>query len=647
VTDDSGLGAALSGATIPSETDPSVLYRLVYVLGDGGMGVAFYAIRESRDGITPAVLKVVRPEIVSTAGGTAQLMIQKEAIALGRLNERVPSTPFVVRFLDTGTVMAPFPRPIGLPWIALEHVHGGDEGTTLLRRVDYAVKNTQYAFDAQRVAHNVECLAQGLTAIHDVDVVHRDITPGNVLCCGFGVNEVPKIADFGIARPTGIHATFGSVMLGTPGYAAPEQSFPSEGDIGPWTDVFSFACLVYFMLTGEAYFATANFGQALLMARAAERRPLLGASTLSPELRESRSACEAIDLVLARATSLAVKERFPTAEVFASAILPALRAVGGPRSQRASERLVASIASRPFSKKQTNFEWTVRHPPGDDRLVRSTAWDASGHCLAVTTEGLHYWNGTRWLTVRSAQSGEGSSLQTVSLVRPGQWLVAGQQGHVALVGTEGRGRAIAAPGNADFTLASGDPEDLALLVAEGGSGAPLLYSAAAGHFFRPVPLEFARSVSGIARIEETRWLIAGRSVHGKGFLALYSALDFDVTLLTTEPTDALTTTAANVDRGIGVAAGRRGVVVRVSGAKSDSTTLGGFPDLASSAIDIQGRVWTGATGQLWTCAPEPDARWSVVWEDPAFAVPFVSIRAEVGVVTALTVDGAVLEGRTG
>ena len=159
------------------------------------MGVAFYAVREAPDGVTPAVLKVVKPDIVGTAGPTAMLMIQKEAIALGRLNERVPPTPFVVRFMDTGTVVLAKLGNVELPWIAVEYVHGGVEGTTLDQRVRYSVHNTRYAFDATRAERTVECLAEGLVAIHDVGVVHRDLTPGNVLCCGFGANEVPKIAD--------------------------------------------------------------------------------------------------------------------------------------------------------------------------------------------------------------------------------------------------------------------------------------------------------------------------------------------------------------------------------------------------------------------------------------------------------------------
>jgi hypothetical protein len=460
------------------------------------------------------------------------------------------------------------------------------------------------------------------------------------------LSEVPKIADFGIARPTGINVTFGRVMLGTPGYAAPEQSFPSEGDIGPWTDVFSLACLVYYMLSGETYFPTSHFGQALLMVREPARKSLVGTRALCPELRDNPATCRAVDLILARATNLDIRERYPSAKMFASAILPALRSTAGPKSQRASERLVASVASRPFAVAPSEYTWTVRHPPVDDRLVRSAAWNAAGHCLAVTTEGLSYWNGTVWLPVRTSGTGA-SGLHSVSLVRPGQWLVAGQRGFVALVETDGKGRAILGPPQHDFTLASGDPEDLALIVSENSNGPPLLHSVAARHFFRPVPLEFARSVSALARLDDTQWLLTGRTLQGLGFGAVYSAIDFSAGLLPVPQTTALTTAAANIDRGLGIAAGRGGIVVRIESDSSSHAVLAGAPDLASSGIDVQGRAWVGGTGRLWVQGPERGAPWSVAWEHASFRVPFVSIRAEVGVVTALTVDGAVLEGRLG
>ncbi|MBM4362885.1 MAG: serine/threonine protein kinase, partial [Deltaproteobacteria bacterium] len=242
------LASEFLGRLLPSELHPGVSYRLLRPLGEGGMGIAFLAERETEAGRAPAVLKIVRPEVVASAGPTASLMVKKEAIALGRLNERVPPTPFVVRLLDVGSVVLGGLRPLELPWIAVEHVEGGVEGTTLEERVSHALRMTRFAFDAARAAHNIECLTEGLTAIHEAGVVHRDLSPGNILCSGFGAAEVPKIADFGIARPAGMSGTFGAVALGTPGYAAPEQAMASDAEVGPHTDVFSLACVTFFLL---------------------------------------------------------------------------------------------------------------------------------------------------------------------------------------------------------------------------------------------------------------------------------------------------------------------------------------------------------------------------------------------------------------
>jgi serine/threonine protein kinase len=645
VLNDSGLHAVLSGRVIHSDAHAGVAYRLVQPLGEGGMAVAFYAVREAPDGIVPAVLKVVRPEIVGTAGETALLMIQKEAIALGRLNERVPPTPFVVRFLDTGTVPLPGSHRIILPWIALEYVHGGAEGTTLEHRVSYSVKHTRFAFDPVRAAHVIECIAEALTAIHDVGVVHRDLTPGNILCSGFGHDEVPKIADFGIARPMGVQATFGSVLLGTPGYASPEQSFSVQGEVGPWTDVFSFACVAYYLMTGEQYFDTENFARALMMVREAKRRSLLEAPGLSPELRDNPGLCRTIDAALARATAMNPQERTLEARAFVSSIVPVLRAVGGPRSQRASERHVASVAGRNQQSTISGWAWTVRHPPGDDRLVRSAAWDADGHALTVTTEGVQFWNGTGWVPARTPID-PAAGLLSVGLVRPGCWLLSGSNGLVAILGTDGSLRTLHGPADVDLSLVNGDPEDIALAVAVNEGRPPLLYTIAGGHFFKPLSLDAARTVASIARLDETHWLIAGRTVQGTGFSAVYAALSFEVTFILSPPTDAYTAAAGHVDRGFGVALGRRGAAVRFDGARAESSAVDGAPDIASAAMDVQGRAWAGTTGRLFSQAAQPRAAWLAAWQNPGWKTPFVSIHADVGAVTAMTVDGAIVQGRT-
>jgi hypothetical protein len=324
--------------------------------------------------------------------------------------------------------------------------------------------------------------------------------------------------------------------------------------------------------------------------------------------------------------------------------LPLLHAASGVRSQRASERLVASMAGTSDAHTLGRLTWTVRHPPGDDRLVRSVAWDGDGHCIAVTTDGLHYWNGTAWLAARAGRL-DTRSFRSASLLRPGQWLLGGERGLLVMIASDGEPRIFSGPADQTFTLASGDPDDLAVVVAEQSSGPPLLYSVAAGRFFRPRALETARSVTSMARLDDAHWLVVGRTIAGSGFAAVYSAVSFDTVFLPLPKTDALTAAAGHLDRGFGVAAGRGGVALRYDGVNTEPSKLGGNPDLACAGMDVQGRAWVGAAGRLW-CQPWADnAPWLLAWEDTSWRMPFVSMRADVGVVTAMTVDGAVLEGR--
>ncbi|HXK19970.1 MAG TPA: hypothetical protein VNG33_19300, partial [Polyangiaceae bacterium] len=90
------------GLTIGSAMQPEVKLRIERRLGEGGTAVAYFATRFGPDGVSPVVVKIILPKVIAQAGDTARMIVQKEAVALGRLNERVPQSPFVVRLLDVG-----------------------------------------------------------------------------------------------------------------------------------------------------------------------------------------------------------------------------------------------------------------------------------------------------------------------------------------------------------------------------------------------------------------------------------------------------------------------------------------------------------------------------------------------------------------
>src|SRR5258706_1506838 len=96
--------AQIVSAPIASEAYPGVSYTLEQVIGRGGFALACRALRRGPDASFPVVLKIMRPSVVVQSGEMGLRVLKKEVVALGRLNERVPPTPFVVRLIDTGTL---------------------------------------------------------------------------------------------------------------------------------------------------------------------------------------------------------------------------------------------------------------------------------------------------------------------------------------------------------------------------------------------------------------------------------------------------------------------------------------------------------------------------------------------------------------
>jgi len=631
----------LRGRIIESDVQPGVRYQLDRHVGEGGMGMVYLAWREAPDGVQPVVVKVVTPGIYGDQV-SPELVAQKEAVALGRLNECVPTCPFVVRFVDTGATLLFGKRPT--PWIAIEYVHGGVEGTTLDDRLMYSVHKTGFAFDSGRAAHALRCMAAGLSAIHGVGVIHRDLTPGNVLCCGFGEAEIFKISDFGLARPTGLGRTFAGLGLGTPGFAAPEQVVQGDAALGLHTDVFALASILFTVLTNEPLFEGDSPLIVYELTRNPERRSILSCANLSPELRERPEACRAIDAAIARATALEPSLRPGTADEFAASVLPWLTDHLGP--PRSSRRLMSSMLSLAAPADLAGFDWKIRHRPREDMIIQSAAWDTDGHCFAFTPRGPFFWSGEAWLGAKSALRDLPRGMTFTRRYEAGGWLVGGSGGTLAVCTTAGVRDLVLYPDNSlELLDANGRFDDLITAVGRRPGQPPMLLAMSSRRWLKPLVLDGVQNVSALLRLDDSRWVVCGRLLDGHGFAAIYSPLQWELLPLNVPQTRAFVSGSSNVEREISLVVGSNGVALRIERDQCAVSVIHGTPDLSACAVDVLDREWVASLSTLWTRDSRSGQAFVPAWKDDAFQAPFVSLMADAGLILAMSADGGIVEGR--
>lgn len=184
-------------------------YRITHKLGAGGMGEVYRAV-DTRLGRAVA-LKLTR--------GRFSANFQREARAISSLNH-----PNVCALYD-----------VGPDFMVMELV----EGTTLAARIAQGPLplRTALAYAAQ--------ILGALAAAHAKGIVHRDLKPGNIMLAAAGV----KVLDFGLAKfVTDDTLTAAGNAMGTPAYVSPEQR--QGGPADPRSDIYSFGCVLYEMLTG-------------------------------------------------------------------------------------------------------------------------------------------------------------------------------------------------------------------------------------------------------------------------------------------------------------------------------------------------------------------------------------------------------------
>jgi len=222
-------------------------YRVVRLLGSGGMGSVYLAERDDGEFHQQVAIKFVR-------GGEdrdwakSRFRIEREILA--RLNH-----PNIARLLGGGTTAN------GTPYLVMEHVEGLAMQVWLSRNQP-SIREILEVFAA---------LCQAVAYAHRNLIVHRDIKPGNVL---IQANGVPKLLDFGISKPIvpGDDSTVTLQRAMTPAYASPEQV---RGElVSTATDVYSLGAILYEALAGRPPFELAGATPAEAERAICERDPL-------------------------------------------------------------------------------------------------------------------------------------------------------------------------------------------------------------------------------------------------------------------------------------------------------------------------------------------------------------------------------------
>ncbi len=222
-----GLARSLADEELPSIPDRIDRFRILRLIGEGGMGVVYEA--EQDDPRRRVALKVVR---LGLAGRHLLRRFRVEAQVLGRLTH-----PGIARIYDAGTAG-------DQPFFAMELVQG--------RPI------TEYARTAALgTPARLALLAEVCDAVehaHQQGVIHRDLKPANVLVTMEGR---PKVLDFGVARATDgdiqtlTLQTHMGQLVGTVPYMSPEQASGDPEAIDPRSDVYALGVIAFELLAGR------------------------------------------------------------------------------------------------------------------------------------------------------------------------------------------------------------------------------------------------------------------------------------------------------------------------------------------------------------------------------------------------------------
>ncbi len=259
-------------------------YHVERELGEGGMAVVYLAddLKHGRS----VALKVLKPELAAVVGAERFLAEIKTTANLQH--------PHILPLFDSGEADS-----------FLFYVMPYLEGETLRERI-----NREHQLPIDEAVGIATAVAAALQHAHDRGVIHRDIKPANILL----QDGQPVVADFGIALAVGAaggsRLTETGLSVGTPFYMSPEQA-TGDQSVGPASDTYSLAALLYEMLTGDPPYVGST-------AQAVLGKIIQGAPVSATSIRVTIP--ENVDAAIRKALEKFPADRFAKASDFARAL---------------------------------------------------------------------------------------------------------------------------------------------------------------------------------------------------------------------------------------------------------------------------------------------------------------------------------------
>ncbi|CAN5900248.1 hypothetical protein BH11MYX3_BH11MYX3_11180 [soil metagenome] len=305
-----------AGTLVPRDARDFGSYQLIAKLATGGMAEIFLARPTGRGQQDVLVLKRILPHLAEDDHFVT--MFRDEADLASQLVHK--NVCQVHAFGDYA----------GTWFIAMEYLHG-----VPLSRMMTRLSKASKMLDTRMVAGIIVQACEGLHAAHEargpdgqlLNVVHRDVSPPNIMVCGDGT---VKVLDFGIAKARGANSrTRTGTVKGKNAYMSPEQILGKPLDRR--SDVFALAIVMYEMLAIKRLF---HRDSDFLTFKAITEEPI-------PDIRERRPDIPpGMRAALIQAMARDPNGRFETAQAFANAIRNSVATLGGPASTNDLARLL-------------------------------------------------------------------------------------------------------------------------------------------------------------------------------------------------------------------------------------------------------------------------------------------------------------------